>query len=135
MNCFWKVHLGGKVREVLFRLSNFQLVELDGQQIGRSRVVFAGRDQRFARGLKVIKEESTPFTALQRASPSWNSVVQVEIAVSSYCVLNTLAFPDKVEIFGVRIFDPKLVSSPISVYCIEERLAGNSAYNNRSKVN
>ena len=49
-----------------------------------------------ARGLKVITEESTPFTALQRASPSWNSVVQVEITVSSYCVLSTLALPDKV---------------------------------------
>lgn len=47
-----------------------------------------------ARGLKVTTEESTPFTALQRASPSWNSVVQVEIAVSSYCVLSTLALPD-----------------------------------------
>ena len=54
-----------------------------------------------ARGLKVITEESISFTALQRASPSWNSVVQVEIAVSSYCVLSTLAL-HKVEIFGVQ---------------------------------
>ena len=47
-----------------------------------------------ALGLKVITEESISFTALQRASPSWPTVVQVEIAVSSYCVLNTLALPD-----------------------------------------
>ena len=87
-----------------------------------------------ARGLKVITEESTSFTALQRARPSWNSVVQVEIAVSSYCVLSTLAV-HKVEIFGVQIFDPKLVSSPILFIGIEERLVGNSRYNNRSKVN
>ena len=49
-----------------------------------------------ARCLKVITEESKSFTALQRATPSWNLVVQVEIAVSSYCVLSTLALPDKV---------------------------------------